>query len=328
MRIPLPKMMRYWRQHDYALAKRSELPQRALRLWAWLVRRPALYHRATRIGARLLWLMSGRKGLSRSLPFAQGWMKHRDFPAPAGSTFQAQWAKRRGGRHMSNLNPQSRDIVLGRIRRALGAKDDDVERRVAVQRRLNAPVAGPLPARTQGSRPELIQQLKMRLEALSATAEVAKVADIPGARRRFPQAQQPAGPGALGRRRAARWSRLVSQAPSVTVEHGRADPKDEVSLTRAVAAAAETGTLVLVSGTDNPTTLSFLPETEIIVVRAEDVEGSYEATWGRIRALYGDRTMPRSVNWVSGPSRTGDIDQTLVLGAHGPRRLHVVIAEG
>ncbi len=227
---------------------------------------------------------------------------------------------------MSTLNPQSRDIVLGRIRRALGAKDDDVERRVAVQRRLHAPAAGPLPARTQGSRQELVQQLKMRLEALSASAEMAPVADIPARvadflkRNNLPARVRSGGDPLLA---GLDWSK----APSVTVEHGRAQPSDEVSLTHAVAAAAETGTLVLVSGTDNPTTLSFLPETEIIVVRAEDVEGSYEATWGRIRALYGDRTMPRSVNWVSGPSRTGDIDQTLVLGAHGPRRLHVVIAE-
>lgn len=227
---------------------------------------------------------------------------------------------------MSTLNPQSRDIVLGRIRRALGAKDDDVERRVAVQRRLHAPAAGPLPARTQGSRQELVQQLKMRLEALSASAEVAAVADIPARvadflkRNNLPARVRSGGDPLLA---GLDWSKT----PSVTVEHGRAQPSDEVSLTHAVAAAAETGTLVLVSGTDNPTTLSFLPETEIIVVRAEDVEGSYEATWGRIRALYGDRTMPRSVNWVSGPSRTGDIDQTLVLGAHGPRRLHVVIAE-
>ena len=227
---------------------------------------------------------------------------------------------------MSTLNPQSRDIVLGRIRRALGAKDDDVERRVAVQRRLHAPSTGPLPARTQGSRQEHIQQLKTRLEALSASAEVAPVADIPARvadflkRNNLPARVRSGGDPLLA---GLDWSK----APSITVEHGRAQPTDEVSLTHAVAAAAETGTLVLVSGTDNPTTLSFLPETEIIVVRAEDVEGSYEATWGRIRALYGDRTMPRSVNWVSGPSRTGDIDQTLVLGAHGPRRLHVVIAE-
>jgi L-lactate dehydrogenase complex protein LldF len=95
MRIPLPKMMRYWREQDYALAKRSELPQRSLRLWAWLARRPALYHRATRLGAWLLKLVSGRKGLPRALPLAGSWMRHRDFPAPQGSTFHAQWAKRR-----------------------------------------------------------------------------------------------------------------------------------------------------------------------------------------------------------------------------------------
>ncbi len=178
---------------------------------------------------------------------------------------------------MSTLNPQSRDIVLGRIRRALGAKDDDVERRVAVQRRLHAPAAGPLPARTQGSRQELVQQLKMRLEALSASAEVAALADIPARvadflkRNNLPARVRSGGDPLLA---GLDWSK----APSVTVEHGRAQPSDEVSLTHAVAAAAETGTLVLVSGTDNPTTLSFLPETEIIVVRAEDVEGSYEAT--------------------------------------------------
>jgi L-lactate dehydrogenase complex protein LldG len=228
---------------------------------------------------------------------------------------------------MSGLNPQSRDIILGRIRRALGAGADDVERRVSVQRRLSAPTPGPIPARTQGSRAELVAQLKTRLEGLAATAEVVPLAEIPCRvadflkRNNLPaRVRSGTDPLLAG----LDWS----TAPSLTIERGPADPKDEVSLTHAVAAAAETGTLVLVSGSDNPTTLNFLPETEIIVVRAEDVEGSYEATWGKIRALYGDRTMPRTVNWVSGPSRTGDIDQMLVLGAHGPRRLHVVIAEG
>lgn len=96
MRIPLPKMMRYWREHDHVLARRSELPQRALRLWAWLARRPSLYHRAFAVANRLLRLVSGAKGLPRSMPFAGAWMKHRNFPAPErGGTFQAQWARRR-----------------------------------------------------------------------------------------------------------------------------------------------------------------------------------------------------------------------------------------
>ncbi len=228
---------------------------------------------------------------------------------------------------MSGLNPQARDIILGRIRRALGATDDDVERRVAVQRRLSHPSPGPIPKRTEGTRPELVAQLKTRLEGLAATAEIAPLAEIPTRVAEFlknnnlpARLRSGADPLLAG----LDWSKI----PALTIEHGRAEPEDEVSLTHAVTAAAETGTLVFVSGADNPTTLNFLPETEIVVVRAEDVEGSYEATWTRIRALYGDRSMPRTVNWVSGPSRTGDIDQTIVLGAHGPRRLHVIVAEG
>jgi L-lactate dehydrogenase complex protein LldG len=227
---------------------------------------------------------------------------------------------------MSGLNPQSRDIILGRIRRALGGVDNDIERRVAVQRRLSAPPPGPMPARTHGSRGELVAQLKTRLEGLAATAEIVPIADIPNRiadflkRNNLPaRVRSGSDPMLAG----LDWT----TAPSLTVEHGRAAATDEVGLTHALAAAAETGTLVLVSGPENPTTLNFLPETEIIVVRAGDVEGSYEATWRKVRALYGDRSMPRTVNWVSGPSRTGDIDQKLVLGAHGPRRLHVLIAE-
>lgn len=90
-------------------------------------------------------------------------------------------------------------------------------------------------------------------------------------------------------------------------------------------AAAETGTLFLVSGADNPTTLNFLPETHIVLICAGDVAGSYEEAFDRLRAIYGESTLPRTVNLISGPSRTADIEQTIVRGAHGPKRLHVVI---
>jgi L-lactate dehydrogenase complex protein LldG len=88
---------------------------------------------------------------------------------------------------------------------------------------------------------------------------------------------------------------------------------------------AESGTLVLVSGEDNPTTLNFLPDTHIVVVSADDVAGDYETVWQRIREQYGAGTMPRTVNLITGPSRSADIEQTLILGAHGPRRLHVIV---
>ena len=109
---------------------------------------------------------------------------------------------------------------------------------------------------------------------------------------------------------------MCSDRQTARIEHG---------LSRAVAAAAETGTLVLVSGADNPTTLAFLPETHFILIRAGDVVGSYEEAFDRLRAIYGEGALPRTVNLISGPSRTADIEQTIVRGAHGPKRLHVVI---
>ena len=96
-------------------------------------------------------------------------------------------------------------------------------------------------------------------------------------------------------------------------------------VSRAFGAVAETGTLVLTSGADNPTTLNFLPEAHMVLINASDVLGSYEEAWDRLRTVYGEATLPRTVNMISGPWRTADIEQTLVRGAHGPRRLHVMV---
>lgn len=116
----------------------------------------------------------------------------------------------------------------------------------------------------------------------------------------------------------------------LSLETGTADGGDSVGLSLAFGGVAETGTLVFLSGPDNPTTINFLPPTHIAVVRAEDIGGSYEEIWTRIRAQgpdaeKGKTQLPRTVNWVTGPSRTADIEQTLLLGAHGPQRLHIVV---
>jgi L-lactate dehydrogenase complex protein LldG len=112
--------------------------------------------------------------------------------------------------------------------------------------------------------------------------------------------------------------------PALTVSYGRSHGQDEVSITPAFAAVAETGTLMLRSGVDHPTTLNFLPDTHVVVLRASQVVGPYEEAWARLRAA---GPMPRAVNFISGPSRTADIEQTIQLGAHGPRRLHIVLIE-
>jgi L-lactate dehydrogenase complex protein LldG len=97
------------------------------------------------------------------------------------------------------------------------------------------------------------------------------------------------------------------------------------AVSHAFGGVAETGTLVMVSGSDNPSTLNFLPDNHFIVVAAKDIASDYESVWNRVRFAFGKGAMPRTVNWITGPSRSGDIEQTMLLGAHGPRRLHVVV---
>ncbi len=76
---------------------------------------------------------------------------------------------------------------------------------------------------------------------------------------------------------------------------------------------------------ERPTTLNLLADTEIVLLRASRLVGAYEEAWDLLRAELGG--MPRNVMLVTGPSRSADIEQTLELGAHGPRRLHVVLVE-
>jgi L-lactate dehydrogenase complex protein LldG len=120
--------------------------------------------------------------------------------------------------------------------------------------------------------------------------------------------------------------------PLVRIRCGRADEADAVSLTPCFAAIAETGTLMLSSGAETPTTLNFLPDTHIVLVYADQVVATYEDGWDRLRDLAASRSagvqaLPRTVNFITGPSRTGDIEQRIVLGAHGPRRLHILVVE-
>jgi L-lactate dehydrogenase complex protein LldG len=128
---------------------------------------------------------------------------------------------------------------------------------------------------------------------------------------------------------AARWERRKT----LEVRKGRAEPFDEVGISLAHRAVAETGTLMMLAGENTPTTLNFLPETEIVILPADRVVGSYEEALAPLRATDDNgasparHSLPRVVNFITGPSRSADIEQHLQLGAHGPRRLHIVIVE-
>jgi L-lactate dehydrogenase complex protein LldG len=219
----------------------------------------------------------------------------------------------------------ARDLIFGSIRRSLGVSGKEATRRKAVADRLAQHPAGIVPARGQLPARERLALFRAMVEAANGSVEeIADKADVPGAiaallrRHNLPMAVKR---GADARLASLPWER--ERALEVSV--GPSDGKDLVALSHAFGAAAESGTLMLVSGPDNPTTLNFLPDTHVVVVEAKDVAGDYETLWARLREKFGEGAMPRTVNLVTGPSRSADIEQTLILGAHGPRRLHVIV---
>jgi L-lactate dehydrogenase complex protein LldF len=98
VRIPLPRMMRSWREREFEQRLAPAAARRGLALWGFFARRPRLYGFATGIAARLMALAGRGRGRFAWLPLAAGWTRHRDFPAPQGATFQAQWKTRRRSR--------------------------------------------------------------------------------------------------------------------------------------------------------------------------------------------------------------------------------------
>ncbi|TNF95104.1 MAG: lactate utilization protein [Gammaproteobacteria bacterium] len=116
----------------------------------------------------------------------------------------------------------------------------------------------------------------------------------------------------------------VTWDDKLEVSYGNTRGDDLVSVTPAFCAVAETGSVVLLSSENSPTSLNFLPDVHIVVVEMKQLVSHYEDVWIKLRTL-GD--LPRTVNFITGPSKTADVEQTLQIGAHGPRNLHVFIVD-
>jgi L-lactate dehydrogenase complex protein LldG len=214
--------------------------------------------------------------------------------------------------------------MLAKIRQGLGTYAS-AKRQEAVARRLSEPPQPLVPERAKRPADERRRQLRTFLEGQSATViEVERSGEVPAAIARYLRsANLPL------RVRAGDDAFLAGldwqSEPALERLAGPAQAGDEVGLARAATAVAETGTLILASGGDNPVTVNFLPETHIVVVEENRLVGGYEGAWEAIRARFGRGAMPRTVNFISGPSRTADIGGQLVMGAHGPRRLCVIL---
>jgi L-lactate dehydrogenase complex protein LldG len=222
----------------------------------------------------------------------------------------------------------SREEILNSIRRSLAVTGEEDSRRKIVAARIRAHRHNLVPERGKGEGAHRLAVFVEMAEEVSATVQrLASRDELPSAVQSFLRAHNL--PHAIRHGADPLIENLPWQqhAPTLERRQGRAVLADEVSLSRAFAGVAETGTLILHSGPDNPTTLNFLPDNHIVILAADDITGSYEEVWDRLRLKFGERKLPRTVNMITGPSRTGDVEQTIELGAHGPRRLHILIVD-
>ncbi|MGO8952674.1 MAG: LutC/YkgG family protein [Rhodomicrobium sp.] len=226
---------------------------------------------------------------------------------------------------MGDTPKSGREEVLGQVRAHLGVRGDEPGRRGLVQSRLRNPKPNLIPERAQKPKSELIKLFQTMLE--KSGAKVSRVRALKGLPEAIAAALRENNlPSRVRLGEDPIFDGLRAEPGLLELLRGPAEASDTAGLSHAIAGAAETGTLFLVSGPDNPSTLNFLPETHAVVILASDIAGSYEEGWAKLRSIHGSGKMPRTVNLISGPSRTADIEQTIVMGAHGPKTLLVLIA--
>jgi L-lactate dehydrogenase complex protein LldG len=220
-------------------------------------------------------------------------------------------------------NRVARDAVLARVRKALG-KEDRTAARAEAESYIAAHRHGPRPALPT----DLVARFLQRATDMQSSVErIADRRDIPPAVTRFVDALDLPPALALQKSHAGvcwpEFADLDWAGAGLAVEARPTSGDDRLGITGAFCAIAETGTLVVLAGAATPTATTLLPDTHVAVLRADRIVSGMEEAFALIRQERG--TLPRAINMISGPSRTGDIEQTIVLGAHGPYRVHVLV---
>lgn len=221
----------------------------------------------------------------------------------------------------------ARELILAQIRKGSARRHADraPETRTAEQRLQQQP-RGTIPRRSQLPHNGQVDLFVAEARRVGATVtRLSSVGEVPQAVAAYlAQENLPA------RLRMAPDPQLNdipwAAAPTLDIQRGRAQDGDDVGLTGCLSAVAETGTLVMTSGPAHPTSLNFLPETHVVVVKTRQVTGAYEDALDIIKQQ-NPGGLPRTINLITGPSRTGDIEQTIYMGAHGPRRLHILLVD-
>ncbi|HEX4886328.1 MAG TPA: LUD domain-containing protein [Casimicrobiaceae bacterium] len=221
-------------------------------------------------------------------------------------------------------NRAAREAVLGRVRKALGRASADEGALARARAQVAEHRHGPRPALPG----DLVATFIDRATAMESSVErLATRADIPVAVARYLDALElPAAIAEQKSHAGVCWPAFADldwAGAGLAIEARPTAGADRLGITGVLCAIAETGTLVVTSGPATPTATTLLPDTHVAVLSERDIVPGMEEAFARVRAPGGG--MPRAVNLISGPSRTGDIEQTIVLGAHGPYRVHILL---
>ncbi|NMG30121.1 LutC/YkgG family protein [Aromatoleum evansii] len=205
----------------------------------------------------------------------------------------------------------AREAILNSVRSALRRGPLDDARRAELDAR-----------RPQHTRPaqdeELVARFIRKFESRAGTtARVASRADVPAAVEAYRADKGLPARAAVG----AALNDLAFA--SLETHHAPAGIDEAMAVSQALCGIAEPGSLMMASGPASPITHNFVPDDHIVVLDANAIVGHFEEAWDILRAR--PEGMPRATNIISGPSRTADVEQTIQLGAHGPRRVHVII---
>lgn len=214
----------------------------------------------------------------------------------------------------------ARDNILGRVRSALGRTQPLSEAQsIDMRRKLGEHPRGPQPAMAW----QPLDRFKERCAILSSTVdEIPDLSEAPAAVARYLDERELPRAGVCW----PQYADLAWAQSGLQMEARPSTGDDKVGITGVFCAVAETGTLMMLSGPTTHPATSLLPETHIAIVPVARVLPSMEDGWDLLRQEKGD--LPRQVAFVSGPSRTADIEMTLVLGIHGPYRVHVILVAG
>jgi L-lactate dehydrogenase complex protein LldG len=222
----------------------------------------------------------------------------------------------------------ARENILGKVRHALGKTQTDERALADAQAYIDAHAQGPRPSLPA----DLVGRFVQRATDMESTVErIAGRSEIPRAVSRYLDTIDASAVAPLVRdqhRTGVCWPEfgdLDWAGVNLDIQVRPTVGDDTLGITGVFCAIAETGTLVVLSTADTPTATTLLPETHIAVVPANRIVAGMEEAFALIRKERG--MLPRAVNLISGPSRTGDIEQTIVLGAHGPYRVHILVLE-